>query len=69
MVNSVAIALAAVTAATFINSLGFILMKLALIKAETDKSRYFFLRPQYLVGFSFLILGALVAVGKLNNLC
>ena len=67
MVNSAAIALAVVTFATFLNSLGFICMKLALIKSETDKSRSAFCRPIYLAGLSLLILGAAVAVGKNNN--
>ena len=63
MVNSAAIALTAVTLATYINSYGLILMKVALIKSESEKKVPYF-RWQYILGFGFLILGAFIAVGK-----
>lgn len=60
----VAIALVALTFASFLNSLGLILMKMAILQNEGLPEARVLLKPHYLGGFSCLILAALILVGK-----
>ena len=59
-----ALALMASTLSNLINSVGYILMKVGLLKCEDGTNRPFYKRWQYIVGFSFIALGAFIAVGK-----
>ena len=60
----VAIAVGALTFASFLNSLVLILMKLAILKNENQPETKVLMKPQYLGGLLCLILGALILVGK-----
>ncbi len=60
----VAIALAALTFASFLNSLGLILMKMAILKNEGSAESRVLMKPHYLGGLLCLILAALILVGK-----
>ena len=57
------IALIAVTISTFINSLGFIFIKLSIIHTEKQKAN-FLMNWRYQFAFFLLTLGAFVSVGK-----
>ena len=64
MTIAVAIALVALTFASFLNSLGLILMKMAILKNEGSPEAKVLMKPHYLGGLGCLILGALILVGK-----
>ena len=64
MTIAVAIALIALTFASFLNSLGLILMKMAILKNEDSPEAKVLMKPHYLGGVACLILGALILVGK-----
>ena len=64
MTIAVAIALVALTFASFLNSLGLILMKVAILKNEGSPEAKVLMKPHYLGGVACLILGALILVGK-----
>lgn len=59
---TVLVALLAQCLGTFINSFGLILMKQAITSG--DQSRHQMLRPRYLLGFSCLVVAALILMGK-----
>lgn len=59
-----AFALFASTLSNLINSIGYILMKVGLLKCEDGQNKPFYKRWQYILGFSFIALGAFVAVGN-----
>lgn len=63
MVNMTVIALLAVTAGTFLNSLGFVLMKLSIINSETTKKN-FIINWRYLLALSLLLFAALMNIGE-----
>lgn len=64
--NQAAIALLAVTFATFINSLGYIFYKFAHIRVENskDKNLNYVFTWQFLCGFGLIVLGAIINIGK-----
>ena len=64
MTIAVAIALIALTFASFLNSLGLILMKISIIQNEGSPEARVLMKPHYLGGLSCLIIGALILVGK-----
>jgi hypothetical protein len=66
--NQAAIALFAVTLATFFNSLGYIFFKFAHLRIEKNqgKGNYLF-TWQFIVGFIVIAVGAAVNVGKLDS--
>ena len=64
--NPAAIALFAVTFATLLNSIGYILFKLAHVKSERVNCNYICTK-EYFCGISFLILGVIINVGMFMN--
>lgn len=61
--NTAAIALAAVTFGTFINSTGYIFFKFANVKSEKRNCNYV-LTWEYVVGLACMIAAAVINVGE-----
>lgn len=63
--KAASIALLCVTFATFLNSSGYILFKLAHIKSEKRQCKHYF-TCEFLIGFTLMIVAATINVGKIN---
>ncbi len=63
--NQASIALLAVTLATFLNSLGYIFFKFAHLRVEKQPHLHYVCTWQFLVGFSVIVVSAIINVGKL----